>query len=130
MKRADCSLGVTGILSCVAPLAFQMPVVVFKRFQNIRTGLLIGNAGGNVLSYFRVLDVDFLFLIRLFLAHDGFYNPFLLRWRAVDKNIAIVRTQYFAVVAAFPTPPFSFAMIFSLPLTIRCHCFYLLYNKD
>lgn len=72
MKRADCSLGVAGILSCVAPLAFQMPVVVFKRFQNIRTGLLIGNAGGNVLSRLRILDVDLFFLIRLFLAHDGF----------------------------------------------------------
>ena len=49
-----------------------MPVVVFKRFQNIRTGLLIGNAGGNVLPCLRVFDVDLLFLIRLFLAHDGF----------------------------------------------------------
>lgn len=49
-----------------------MPVVVFKRFQNIRTGLLIGDAGGNVLPRLRVFDVNLFFLIWFFLAHDGF----------------------------------------------------------
>ena len=48
-----------------------MPVIVFKRFQNKLTGLIIRNTGRDITPGVFIADVDLFSLVRLLLAHDG-----------------------------------------------------------
>ena len=72
-KRVDYPHGDhgTGQLSVTSLLhAFPIPLVVFKRFQNILFGLLGCDILGEIRFQSFCLEADFFFLVGFLLAHD------------------------------------------------------------
>ena len=72
-KRVDYPHGVsgTGQLSVTSLLhAFPIPLVVFKRFQNILFGLLGCDILGEIRFQLFRMEADFFFLVGFLLAHD------------------------------------------------------------